>query len=229
MLPVTAGSLFDRVRALQNDTDGAIYTDDAILPYCQIAQDDLNLALQEYNIPVTNATSAVLSINEGQVDIGGPTGPALPLDFIDILDIAERTAGTSNDFMRMQRLQFLPQTEILTAYLQVWSYQNQIIKFLGANGNIEVQLHYIADTLGYVENENSQLRLFNVRAYLQYRTAGHCSMFVGENETRANLQFGLAQQALDAILNINIKSTQGIYTRRRPFRHGFRTRGLYPG
>lgn len=226
MLPITAGSVMDSVRALMNDTAGQIYTNTAILPYIQIATDDLAMELQDYNIPISNVTSSALTISAGMTDVGGSTGPALPNDLVEIMMVSERTAGTTDDFTPMERRQFLPLTQQLTSYLQVWSWQNQIIKLLGANGDVEVKLNYIAANLGDITNENTTLRLFNIKGYLAYRTSGHCSMFIGENETRARLLYGMAEKELETLLGINIKAQQSIRTRRRPFRSARKSYGM---
>lgn len=228
MLPVTAGSIMETVAALLNDTDRQVYTDAVILPYIQLAMNDLSLKLEDYNIAITNITSEPITITAGVLDIGGDSGPALPQDLVEILSISERTAGTTNDFAMMSRRQFIPETDIRTAYLQVWSWQDQIVKFIGANGDIEVKLNYIGNTAGAIIDESSLIKFFNAQSYLQYRTAGHCAMYIGENQARATTLYLEAEDKLDSTLNIGIKSTQGIRTRRRPFRARFKSNGSYP-
>jgi hypothetical protein len=225
MIPITTGSVMAMVAAVMNDSAQQNYTDAAILPYMQLAYEDLKTELQDYNIPITNATSSGILITPGVTTIGGVTGPSLPADLVDILSMHERIAGTTSDFVLMERKQFLPMTQQLTSYLQVWSWQDQIVRLLGANGNVEVRMNYIASNLGDIADENTILRLFNLKGYLTYRTGGHCSIFIGENETRANVLYGFAERELDKLLSIGIKAQQAIRTRRRPFRSGFKSYG----
>ena len=222
MLPITAGSVMDLVAAVMNDTARQVYTDEAILPYMQLAYEDLKTELQDYNIPISNVTSSAILIPAGTKFIADAD---MPTDLVEIMSISERTAGTSNDFLLMERRQFLPHTQQLTAFLQVWSWQDQTIKFLGSNGNVEVKLNYIASGLGDIVDEDTLLKLYNIKGYLTYRTGGHCSAFIGENETRAGMLYGFAGQELEKLLSINIKSQQGIRTRRRPFRSGYKANG----
>lgn len=222
MLPITAGSVMDMVAAVMNDTARQVYTDAAILPYMQLAYEDLKTELQDYNIPISNVTSSAILVPAGIKQLADAD---LPVDLIEIMSINERTAGTADDFVLMERKQFLPLTQQLTAFLQYWSWQDQVIKFLGANGNVEIKINYIASNLGDIADENTLLRLYNIKGYLTYRTGGHCSSFIGENESRANMLYGFAGQELEKLLSINIKSQQGIRTRRRPFRSSYKSTG----
>lgn len=224
-----AGQVFDGARALLNDINGQVYTNDVQLPFFQMAFEEVRQELQDYNIPITNKTSAAILIPYGVKDIGGPTGPPLPNDFIELLECWEIPAGTNNDYMQMRRKIFLPKTDILTAYLEVYTWADQYIHFLGANGDIQVKLDYIASGLGPVVNENSVIRLTNVINVLKFRTAAYCAMFIGENETRASVLNEKANEALDTMLGIQIKNTQRIQTRRRPFMASYKQRGPLSG
>lgn len=228
MLPVTAGSIIETAQALLNDVAGQIYTTDSMLPLLRLANNDLSLQFEDNDIPITSVTSAALQIEAGMTDVGGSTGPALPADLVEIYNIYERTAGTANDYMRMGRRQFLPLSELLTPYLQVWSFQNQVIQLLGANSDVEIKIEYLAANMGSIVNENSQIRAFNVASFLQYRLAGHCAMYIGENPERARILYGEAAEKLDLILNISIKKGQSMPVRRRPFRSRYKQNGVYP-
>lgn len=222
MLPITAGSVMSAVAAVMNDTAQQVYTDEAILPYMQLAYTDLKTELQDYNIPISNITSSAILIPAGVKVIDDVL---LPPDLIEIMSISERTAGTNDDYHLMERRQFLPHTQQLTAFLQFWSWQDQVIKFLGANSSVEIKINYIASNLGEIDDHDTELRLYNIKGYLTYRTGGHCSSFIGENETRATMLYGFAAQELEKLLSINIKSQQGIRTRRRPFRASYKSHG----
>lgn len=220
-----AGDVFDGVRALLNDQDNAVFTNTVQLPYFKIAYEEIRQECQEANIAITNATSPAYTITTAMFDIGGPTGPALPNDFIELLECWENPAGSTNDYMRMKRVQFLPKTNVLTAYLEVYEYSNQYIKFLGATGTIDVKLDYISLGMPDANDENTQLKLSNAINYLKFRTAAYCAEFIDENDTRAQVLNDKSIEAKEILLNIKIKSSQNITTRRRPFMASYKRRG----
>lgn len=217
-MPINVNEIMLGVAALMNDQTRAVYTNDVQTPYFKMAYDELKQELEDNGIPIVNFTTAGLEIESGMKDIGGPTGPALPIDFIEPLALWERTSGTENDFMLMDRRQFLPKTQVLTAFLQVWEYSRQFIQLLGANGDIEVKIDYIGDPLANFVNENTLIKAHNVVNFLKFRTGELCSRFIGEDEDRAMLLMDKAAEAKDLMLSISIKPGQHIYTRRRPFR-----------
>jgi hypothetical protein len=224
-MPINVNEVMLGTAALMNDQTRAVYTNTVQLPYFKMAYAELADELKDNNVPISNRTSVGLPITQGMIDIGGPTGPPLPIDFIEPLALWERTAGTTNDFMLMDRRQFLPKTSTLTSFLQVWTYINQIITLLGTNGDIEVKIDYVGDPFANIVNENSLILVHNAENFLKYRNAALCAEFIGEDESRASSLNNNAGRELETLLNIAIKSEQSIYTRRRPFRARFKSTG----
>jgi hypothetical protein len=220
-----AGDVFDGSRALLNDQNGQLFTDAIQKEYFKLAFESLRLRCEENQIPfVLTTTSTAISVPQGTTDIGGPTGPALPRDLIEVLDCWEIPAGTTNDYMLMRHMKFLPKTSILTAYLEVWTWQNEYIHLLGANGDISVKLDYIGSNFGDVTDANQVIRLTNSINYLKFYTAALIAQFIGENEDRAKTLSNLADDAMDTMLNIKIMSQQNMNTRRRPFMGSYKIR-----
>ena len=223
------GDVFTGVRALLNDQDNAVYTNTVQLEYFKIAYEEIRQACEDHNIPITNKTSSAIMIPVGTTDIGGPTGPALPADLIEVLECWEIPAGTNNDYMLMRRLNFLPKTAVLTSYLEVYQWAEQYIHFLGANGNIQVKIDYVATGMPDVNDANSIVKLKNAVNFLKYKTAALCTIFIDENETRASILSDLSIQAYDTLMGILIKNSQGISTRRRPFMANYKNRAGVSG
>lgn len=219
------GDIYTGVRALLNDQENATFTDAVQLEYFKLAYTTLRTRCEEYDIPFVLKTSDIaIQIPQGVKDIGGSTGPALPADFIEPLACWEIPSGTSNDYMLMRRLQFLPKTDILTAYLEVYQWAGNYIHFLGATGDIQVKLDYICDPFGNKGDSNDIIRLENSLNFLKFHTAALVSQFSGENPDRAAALADLGQDTLDTMLNIEIKNAQNISTRRRPFMASYKLR-----
>ncbi len=227
-LAVKAESVFDGVRALMNDSDGNLYTDEVILPYFKLGYDGLRQDFEESSIPFSNITSENITIPAGVTSIGNPNeagSPALPTDLVEIYEMYERTAGTNQDYMLMRRRNFLPKTTVQTEFLEVFTWQKQIVRFLGATSDIEVKIDYIADSLREVVDGNTLITPFNCQTFLKYRTAALCSVFIGENETRGSILNQEADNARTILLNIGTKFQQSMPVRRRPFRANWKNRG----
>lgn len=228
---VKVSEVYDMARALYNDIFGDVLDDDTLLPYFKIAYDDLRQECMDLNIPITNQTSEVITVPQGVRSVGGTeaNSPALPENLIDIVEVYERLAGTNNDFTLMKGMRFLPHTEVLTQYFQVYTWQNQALKFLGANGDVDIKIDYVADTLGNIVNGNTVIHPWNSKNPLGYRTAALCAEFIGENKTRADALNANASRAVENMLNTAIKSQQNMPVRRRPFMSSYRQRSSIGG
>jgi hypothetical protein len=228
-MALKVGDVFTGSRALLNDQAGAVYTNEVQFEYFKLAYEEIGQECEDSNIPITNKTTDAILISQGITDIGGLTGPALPNDLVEPLDLWEITYGTTGQYMLMKRVQFLPKTDVLTSYLEVWAWKEDFIHFLGANGDINVKMDYISIGMPDVVNENSIIKMRNAVNFLKYKTAALCSMFIDENETRATVCNDLAIKAFDTFMGIKIKSQQNIVTRRRPFRASWKRSGYGGG
>lgn len=223
--PVKAGDIFDNSRALLNDALGDVYTDEVLLPYLRMGIVDLRLECEDNNIPFTNITSAWITIPAGILGIGGPGEPALPKDLIEIVEMYERIAGTNNDGMLMKRRRFEPKTEVMTTYLQVFTWQGQRVHFIGATSDIQVKIDYISQDIGDIVDKNTLILIFNSCAFLWYRTAALAAFYIMENKTRSDELNSEASRCIETMEAIAQKSEQSMPVRRRPFMSSYRQRG----
>jgi len=227
-----AGEVMDRCAALMNDPAKTDYTYVAQLIYLNMAIDELVESLEESNSSPTNSTSAVIVVSKGTTMITPIEGTGTvhyPIDLVEIQEVGERLMGSTQDvFMRMGRREFLSAYPANNALL-FWIWEDQCIKFNpnGALTDRDVQLKYVRQALTQAVDENSVIGTINARSYLSYKTAAFCSMFIGENETRAQVLDAQAEKALDRITGISNKGRQQIMTRHRPFRASYKARGAF--
>jgi len=226
---ITAGSVMDKTAVLMNDTAKQEFTYEVQIPYLQIALQDLRKDLQLNNSPVTNKVSAVIQIDAGVTSVGfGTVDPKLPDDLIEIQQLWERPRD-DDPYIPMRRMEFLPLyiegTE--TNQWLIWAWIDNAIKLPVANADNDLKIDYIKDMFSAVEDENSIIGVINSDSYLQYKTAALLAQFVEENAERAAILHGSAQEALDKLLGIDNKGRQQIYTRRRPFRAGWKSRSWW--
>lgn len=223
-IPVKAGEIFDKSRFFLNDQVAAVFNDEVLLPALQIAVEDLRLECEDNSVPYTNITSAAITIPAGIKDLGGDTGPALPNDLIEIVEMYERIAGTNNDYTMMRRRNFIPKTDFETTYLEVYSWQKQIVYFVGATSDIEIKIDYIGNSLNHVVDTNSEILLYNSISFLWFRTAALAANYIGENKTRSDELNSEALRCIETMENIGIKNQQSVTVRRRPFMSSYRQR-----
>ena len=227
---VTAGSIMDAVASLMNDTNKQVYTYTAQLPYLKMALQDLRKKLQLDSIPVINETSTpALSVSSGTTVIGFTTTPALPTNLTQIQRLWERSSS-SYPWTPMVRKEFLPhyqENQTVTQFL-IWAWMDNEIRLLESSGANELKIDYIVQLLDLsLLDQNSTIGVINSDSYLQFRTAALCAKFVAENETRAQALDIEADTAFDILTGIESKAAQAITTRHRPFRAGWKSRGLW--
>lgn len=220
---VTAAQVAINVAALMNDTELGVYTFNKILPYLNMACDDLQEIFELNNVPVTNESSFVFQINAGVTEIA-----ALPPNLVEIQRLWERPRD-NDPYVPMTKLDALPlyMTGAPTNMLIYWVWESQKIKFLPSNQDNDVKMEYIKSIFVPITSESDSIPVINAKSYLQYHTAALCSMYIGENETRAEALEGQASNALDRSLGISTKGQQSIVTRRRPFMARFKSRGVW--
>ena len=216
----------DRSAALLNDTALTVFTYEKQLPYLNIAFTDLGDRLERDNVPVTNATSAVIEL-EAEVDNIGDDGPPLPEGLVDIQGIYQRWGGNTNSWMLIRRYDFLPAWEEgdnqQTSFIPAWAWMEQVIKFIPANTDLEIKIDYIKSKVYELQNENSTIDIIGSLNFLAFSTAALCSMYIGENETRAASLNTQAEEDYNRLLGTATKGRQSIATRRRPFQSRYKS------
>lgn len=222
---ITADDISKDAGILLNDVKLTRFTFTLQLPYINMAYGELGEQLEYSDVSFVKESSAVIKVPVGQRDIGGPSGIKLPDNLISPKALFERMSGANSDFVQMAQVEFLPnpQPETLTNAFIYWTWQNQEFWFTGANCDIDVRIDYIANQFVRLTKPDDQVLLFNARSFLGFRTAALCAEFIGEDQARAGSLNGNAGAALDRIIGITTKEMQGIRTRRRPFRSGYKS------
>lgn len=225
---LAASTVLAKSATLLNDTARTIYTYTALLPYLQIAMQELQEEFQLRNISSSQITSAVLTVPAGTSQIiynGVPL--ALPTDMIEPQQLWERPTGI-DPFIPMIKRDYIPhQLEgVMVTTFGFYVWENQAIKFLPSNQNNDIKIDYIKELFQPLVDENSPINIINAATFLEYRTAALAAEFIERNQANANSLNTYAVLALDRASGIGIKGKQAISTRRRPFRSAFKKRGF---
>ncbi len=222
----------DRAASLMNDSAKSIYTYPIQIPYLNMALQELQEYFELNNIPVTDDfTSAAIVVPAGIDHIGfepTPTVPNTPYlpDRIIEPKVFWVSTQSDNQFVPVQRLDFLPRFEEGVEINQITSFvwQVQELRFLPCNAINYVKLDYIRDLFGVVEDETDDLDIINAASFLEYRTASLLAQFCAENPTRAQSLNADAVISLDRVVGIGTKGRQAIQIRHRPFRSAYKRR-----
>lgn len=218
--------------SLMNDTVQSVYSYEAQLPYLNIALQELQEIYELNQIPVTEKSSTDITVPANTSTIGFSNGPPqLPDDLIEIQQLWERQTGV-DPYLPMVRKDYLPhflEGQQIGQFL-IWTWMKGEIHVLPANQSNDLKIDYTARLFNIplkLNQIDQNLPFENVKSYLWFKTASLCSMFIGENQSRAQILDGEAALAMDRALGINIKSKQSINTRRKPFRASYKRRGWY--
>lgn len=227
---LVASTVLAKSSTLLNDTARTIYTYTAVLPYLQIALQELQEHFELNNIPATQLTSVVIPMIAGQTQIAfnaGPLLPELPDDMIEPQQLWERETGI-DPYVPMSRRDYMPHNleGTPTGKFSFWIWENNTIRFLPANRNNDIKIDYIKDLFTPLVDENSLINCINAATFLEYRAAALCAEFIERNQASANSLNQYAVLALDRATGIGVKGKQTILTRRRPFRAAFKKRGF---
>ena len=225
-----ASTVLAKASTLLNDTARTVYTYTAVLPYLQIALQELQEHFELNNIPETQLTSAVITMTAGQTQIAynaGPLLPELPDDMIEPQQLWERESGI-DPYVPMSRRDYMPHNleGTPTGKFSFWIWENNVIRFLPANRSNDIKIDYVKDMFTPLVDETSIINCINAATFLEYRAAALCAEFIERNIASATSLNTYAVLALDRATGIGVKGKQTILTRRRPFRASFKKRGF---
>ncbi len=227
----TPRAIIGTVAALMNDVAQTQYTEAAVLPYFNLALDILQEVYELNGLPVTDKTSAAITVPAGVTRIGFDTTPAIPSNLIEIEQLWESFPG-QNWWLPMTKKQFIPhylQTDTTISQFLIWAWKDSAIEVIAANSDEDIKIDYISSIFNtpiIIDNINVNLPFTNIKTYLEFETAALCAIYIAENSERATLLAGQASDALSRALGIPVKGMQSIVTRRRPFRSSYRNRGM---
>lgn len=208
---VTAQSVFDEARGVYlNDVGSALFTNTILLPFLKSSYEHFR------NECALNGISEGYRRVNATIAVGAVTYGTLPTDFLLPLMLEERTSGSTDLFVTMTEVRFLPEQAQSTA-LNYWNWFDTTINFIGATQANQVRLTYYWDfTPDTINIGTTDLRA-NGRAFLSAKVAAQAHKFINQNDGLAEDCNSLAEQQLVKIIGIMIKGRQNLSTRQVPF------------
>ena len=227
---LVASTVLAKASTLLNDTARTVYTYTAVLPYLQIALQELQEHFELNNIPATQLSSATINMPAGTIVLDyNALAPLtkIPNDMIEPAQLWERQEGI-DPFVPMSRRDYLPHNleGTPTGKFSFYVWNNQQFQFMPCNRDNDIKIDYIKDLFTPLVDETSVINVINASTFLEYRTAALCAEFIERNQASSNALNVYAVMALDRATGIGVKGKQTILTRRRPFRAAFKKRGF---
>jgi len=197
-------------RVLLNDVGIQLYTNDVMLPFVQLAYGEAEKHLTVNGIGAVKELSQVVPILTGTkaITINEINDMVIPIH------LSERGQGDT-DFSPMTMGKWESNTP--GPILGRWVWRENEIKLNGATGNREVLVKYMKG-FPLLNNENSPILINSSLEFLSYRSASLASRYIGSNISRADALDIDAGRLLPVMIATEIKNTQSLPVRRRPFR-----------
>ena len=230
---LTAAQVMNLSAALLNDPNRTKYTYTVQIPYLRMAMQELQEHFEQNGIPSTKKVSTVIQVNANVTAItynaaGTPTNPRLPDDMVEPAQLWERSRGI-DPYIPMTKRDYLPHSleGIQIGQFLYYTWNDQKIEFLPANANNDIKIDYIKELFSNINSidENTQINIINAATFLEYRTAALVAEFIERNKSSADGLNVYAVFGSDRVTSIGVKGKQNIFTRRKPFRAGYKRRG----
>jgi hypothetical protein len=207
----TVAVVLTEAKTLLNDTSGILYPNEKLLPFLNKAYREVQSKLNLYGLQYLEEVGSLIPIPAGTVIVPSPA------DMVRPLQLAERTAGTTNQFTPMDLRSWEPDTRP-GRDLRVWVWREETIYLIGATEDKEIRLRYLK-TLSALSGDGSVIGISGAMTVLAARTAALASRFLGENPSRADMLDVDASDALDTIVTLNVRKNQDKPTRRQRTRY----------
>lgn len=197
---------------LMNDPNQVTWTNEVLLGVAMQAYEEL------CNDLVANGFRLFKEITASPLLVTSPntTFDTPPVNLFVPISLEERNGGDTN-YMPMSEKVWEPNTPV-GPNLQFWAFRKNQIVFVGANVNKEVRMKYIANDIGVLVSENSNLTLTNGAGLLGSKIASLAATHLAKNPKDGIVKEGLYRYRLTTYIQIELGNQQANPVRRLPYR-----------
>jgi hypothetical protein len=214
--PFTAGDIMDESASLLNDSVKALFTYTAQIPYLKRANESLENLLVSCGISIQRRASIMMTVTPqaGPIDLGDLVG--YPSEMLLPISLFER--GSSQETWN-----FVPEKEWIpdippTGTVSYWAFHDNTVFITGVTSQREVKINFWRQ-LSTITSEGSNAEVAGSKTFLAAKTAEMCARYIGQNPEVADSLYQIeVVPAQDLLERIYIKNTQGVRSRRLPFR-----------
>lgn len=209
MQTVNVQDIITEAREVYLNDQAGRFTNAILLPYVKMAVGYLETNLEENGVACKNEVEAPILVLAGATEL-----TPLPADFLLPIHLKERGRGSTDLYGDMHQRPWEPEISPGDR-LVYWTWRHDRIMLSPATTDREVKLYY-QRTFPIVNVLNDNVYNFG-RQYLSAKTAALVHMLINQNDTLAGVCNDQAELNLGQIINIQIKKSQAMPVRRRPY------------
>jgi hypothetical protein len=220
VVPTTAYSqaedALNLVRALVNDSAGAVFTDTLLMPFLNSAYRGLQRELAENGVSVLTEQQSGTGVTN--TELSDVSSPQLPTDCLAPHMLWERaTPNTGDVFVPMEK--FMSGGSMLnlqpSSYLRLWEWREDKVNLIGATQSITVRIRY-EKVLPALTHGTDPIQIRSATDPLAFATAALAARSRGARALAQDL-LGTAQMATENLIERYVRPEQTKGRRRMPY------------
>lgn len=204
-----------RAAAHLNDANQLVYTSTVLLPFLNMAIDEVDEELAIYEISPLKKDSLTIEVDSGDTQLD-----EMPTDFVEAITLYERPLGSSGEWREVSEVREIYNNYAVNTNTEIlqWSVRGSTILINPPSSDREVQLDYIrglTEAAGAVTTIDIEVS----RRLLALLTARNAARDLGNSPTKANsfeADIARARDRLTRRLQKNSQTSMGV--RRLPYR-----------
>lgn len=210
-MPKTAGSVTLRAAQHLNDSSQLVYTSTILLPFVNMALEELEEELDVYDVNPLRNESIVIDVAQGDTVL-----TQMPTDYVEAVALFERADGSSDNWVEVKETDWVDVNLDESTTILNWAPRGGQIRITPPTQAREVMLKYLkglteATAVGTTLDIGGSLR------FLGLATARAAARDLGNSVTKAASYDKDIAKAKDMLVRRLSNEGQGIGVRRRPF------------
>jgi hypothetical protein len=213
-VPSTAGTVMTRSAAHLNDLSQLVYTSAVLLPFFNMALDELEEEMAVFELTPLKKESIIIDVPAGSQFL-----PQMPIDFVESVALFERNKGSQDIWAEVGEVVSIDRnyTDNPTQNIVEWTVRGPQVFINPPSAGREAQLSYIAG-LAQATGEATALDIESSRRFLALLTARNAARDLGNSVTKADSYREDIIRARDRLIGRMQKNSQDVLgTRRRPY------------
>jgi hypothetical protein len=220
MASATLADIVTKVQNLVGDPSGQVYTQAVLLPYVNMAQDEMADELRNNGVGEATFVNSVITVPANTTVLNQGSTPPIPTNLVVPLSLYERTVGgAEQDFTLINGPQILPNFNASTT-LGFWNFvqdttNGPTIQFIGATTAREVRILYYGD-VNNLSAGGDKLLFYGAQNAISYKVASLVAASRGNGEGAQGFD-ALWQKGKDRFVSEMVKTMQARPGRRAPW------------
>lgn len=210
-MPKTAGSVTLRAATHLNDPSQLVYTSTVLLPFVNMALEELEEELDVYEVAPLKNESITITVAQGDTVL-----TQMPTDYIEAVALFERSQGSSDDWMEVRETNWIDVNLDESDRILNWAPRGGQIRITPPVSAREVQLKYLKG-LTEATSVGVTLDIVGSLRFLGLVTARNAARDAGNSKSKADSYADDIRKAKDSLVRRLSNEGQGIGVRRRPY------------